>query len=274
MESTVEYTDHKFGVNVDLDDIHVDLAVQRAIVPSRLRKLVNNFDPILLGELLVSERPEGLFVLDGQHRLEAVKHTNGRHTVTCEVFSGLSKADEARLFMGRNDRANIARTDRDRNLATAEDQDTLAVQMAAQSAGFVFIAESASDTTFKDRAAGVAIMKDAERRSYIEATGEQHLASVFGFYARVYGNQDVVEPVVLKALSKIFVNRNPVDEDRLYDRLRGVPPQVLAAQADQRRRELSGVRGISRVGAAVEIIAEHYNRGLPTTSANRIRTRS
>jgi len=270
----IEYTDHRYGVDVAIKDINVDLAVQRAVIPARLRKLVGNFNPIMLGELLVSEREDGhLYVLDGQHRLMAAQGANGSgvSTVTCEVFAGLSKADEARLFMGRNDRANIARVDRDRNLATSGDQDTLDVQMAAQSAGFVFVANDVADSTFRDRAGGIQIMREAERRKHIEVTGPEHLARVFGFYARVYGNKDRVESLTLKALSKILVSKSEVDEDRLYDKLRGLPPQQIEAMAAQRKVELSVTRGVSTVRAAVEVIAEQYNRGLATDSPKRIR---
>jgi hypothetical protein len=269
----IQYNDHKYGVDVAVGDVKVDLAVQRAIVPARLRKLTGSFDPLLLGELLVSERTDGLYVLDGQHRLAAAANANGRgvSTVTCEVFTGLSKADEARLFMGRNDRANIARVDRDRNLATSGDQATLNVQMAAQSVGYVFVADRVEDSTFRDRAAGIAIMRDAERRRYVEATGPEHLARVFAFYARVYGNTERPESVLLKAVSKILAGKFEVDEDRLYEKLRGLPPQQLVAQAHQRKAELSVTRGMSTVRAAIELIAEQYNRGLSSTSPNRIK---
>jgi hypothetical protein len=246
----IQYTDHKFGVEIAVDDIKVDLAVQRAIVPARLRKLVGQFDPILLGELLVSERPTGLYVLDGQHRLRAAAESEVT-TVTCEVFTGLSQADEARLFMGRNDRAGVARVDRDRNLATAGDADTLHVQMAAQSAGFTFVADRAEDSTFRDRAAGIAIMRDAEKRRYVEVSGPEHLARVFAFYARAYGNHERVESLLLKTLGRIFVGRFELDEDRLYEKLRGLPPQQVVQMAAQRKADLSAVRGISTVRAAL-----------------------
>jgi hypothetical protein len=268
----IEYTEQRHGVSVAVADIKLDIAVQRAIIPQRVRKLTASFNPALLGELLVSERPDGLYVLDGHHRLAAAKGANGNgvQTVTCEVFTGLSKADEARLFMGRNDRANIAREAQDRNLATSGDQPTLDVQMAAQSAGFVFIADNVEDSTFRDRAAGIYIMKDAGRK-HVEASGPEHLARVFAFYARTYGNQERPESLLLRAVSKIFTGKYEVDEDRLYERLHGLPPQQVVANAVQRRVEQSITRSISAVRAAVEVVAEQYNRGLPTDSAKRIR---
>jgi hypothetical protein len=267
----IQFEDHKYGVEVAVGDIQLDIAVQRAIVAARLRKLTANFDPILLGEVLVSERTNGqLYILDGQHRLRAAEQS-GIPTVTCEIFTGLSKADEARLFMGRNDRAGIAKNDRNRNLATSGDTDTLNVQMAAQSTGYRFITDKPEDSTFQDRATGIWIMRNAERRRYVETSGPEHLSHVLGFYARVYGNQDRPESVLLKAVSRIFVGKFEVDEDRLYERLHGLPPQQLVASAQQRQVEQSVTRSMSTVRAALELIAEQYNRGLPTDSPRRIR---
>lgn len=267
----IQFNDHKYGVDVAVGDVQLDMAVQRSIVGARIRKLTANFDPILLGEVLVSERANGqLYILDGQHRLRAAEQS-GVPTVTCEVFTGLSKADEARLFMGRNDRAGIAKNDRNRTLATSGDQDTLNVQMAAQSAGFRFITDMREDSTFQDRAAGIGVMHDAEKRKYVEVTGPEHLSRVLQFYARAYGNQERPESVLLKALSRIFVGKFEVDEDRLYDKLRGLPPQQLADQAINYAVAQSVTRSLSTVRAAVELIAEQYNRGLPADSTKRIR---
>jgi hypothetical protein len=258
----IAFDDHKYGVEVAAGDIKVDLAVQRSTIPSRLRKISENFDHELMGELLVSERADGLYVLDGQHRLVIARDQKGFPTVTCEIFSGLSKADEARLFLGRNDRASVARLDRDRNMATYGDTDTLNVQMAVQSAGYVFVANNAEESTFRDRAAGVAIMHDAERKRDFAATGVEHLMRVAQFCARAWGNQERPESLVMRGISKIFVKHQEIDEDRLFERLRGLPPQQLTSQAKVRRAEEGQFRPLSASRAMTEVIIDHYNRGL------------
>src|SRR5215216_1774202 len=97
--SPISYQDHQHGVDVALDDLKIDLAAQRSLVGSRVRKLTARYDPILIGELLVSKRPDGYYVMDGHHRLAAAQNQNGNapSTLKCEVFTGLSRADEARL---------------------------------------------------------------------------------------------------------------------------------------------------------------------------------
>lgn len=273
MTDTIEYTGHRHGVDVALGDLKVDLAVQRLTVPSRLRKLTANFNPALVGELLVSEREDGLFVLDGHHRLESAKRLNGNApaSMSCEIFTGLSRADEARLFLGRNDRASVRSHDRFRNLYTLGDEETLNVRMAAQAAGYVFISEDVKDATFLDRAAGVTIMKAAENRKNFEASGVEHLSHVLKFYARAYGNQDRPESLILKAISKIFLKFDSVDEDRLYNQLRGIPPQQVVHSAEQHYLNEEAVRSLSRVTAAIEVVTEQYNRGLATSSDKRIK---
>ena len=257
----ISYDDHKYGVDVAVRDIKLDLAVQRSIIPSRIRKLTAAFDQDLLGELLVSDRGDGLWILDGQHRLETAKQ-QGVISVTCEVFTGLSKADEARLFLGRNDRASVARLDRDRNMATYGDQDTLNVQMAVQAAGYVFVANSAEESTFRDRSAGIAIIHDAERKRDFPVTGVEHLTRVAQFCARTWGNQERPESGVLRGLSKILVKHGEIDEDRLFERLRGLPQQQLTAQAKVRRAEEGQFRPLSATKAMTEVILDLYNRGL------------
>jgi hypothetical protein len=270
----IKYTDHKYGVEIPVHDIKIDLDVQRATVPSRVRKLAANFNPDYLGELLVSERADGNYVLDGGHRLRVCQETGLVGVLTCEVFTGLSKADEARLFMGRNDRANIAKLDRDRNMNTAGDALTLAVQMASQAAGYVFIATQIEDSTFRDRAAAISIMRDASR-AWVEDEGPAHLQKVLEFYARTWDRDHRPVSSVLRAASKVLVSKavqqGSADLNRLSERLHGLPDEEVAAMAVRHRDTEQLHRSISLVTAAAEVMEEQYNRGLPADQRLRLR---
>jgi Family of unknown function (DUF6551) len=273
----ISYTGHEFGVEVPADTLRLDLKVQRAIIASRLRKMTANFNPDGVGELLVSRRPDGLYIIDGQHRQRTVlaKHngTGPVPTVTCEIYTGLSQEDEARLFLLRNDRAGVSGVDRDRNLNTMGDVQTLEVQMAAQAAGYVFVANSAAESTFRDRAAALQIMREAESKSWVAHTGSQHLSRVLKLYARAYGTTDRPESIVLKAISKILTDRRITDLDtaRLEDVLRATPASQIVHNARQEQAVMSAVRGISVITAAVRVLSDLYNRGLGPNSRYRIK---
>src|SRR6266568_1483490 len=272
----IVFTGHEFGVQVPADTLKLDLKVQRSIIPSRLRKMTANFNPDGVGELLVSRRADGLYLLDGQHRQRTVIAThNGTGpvpSVTCEIYTGLSLVDEARLFLMRNDRAGVSGVDRDRNMSTLGDMATLDIQNAAQAAGYVFVANSATESTFRDRAGAIQIMREAEVKSWVPQTGPQHLARVLKIYSRSYGTTDRPESIVLKALSKILTDRRITDLDigRLEEVLRASPASQIVHNARQEQAVMAAVRGISVVTAAVRVLSDLYNRGLGPNSRYRI----
>lgn len=268
---SIQYTSQKHGVQVPLSELDIDIDVQRALMPSRLRKMIKTFDPAGVGELLVSQREDGShFIIDGQHRKVVLEQVDGYSHASCEVLNGLSKRDEARLFLMRNDRSGVSRADRNRNMATYGDPDTLKVQMACQAEGFVFITNDARDRTFTDREAAVAILAAAESAKKYEGTPEQHLSHVLGFYARVWGTDEVPQSVILKALSRLLLRKEP-NEDRLYERLRDVPAQQLVFEARAKQADISDTRNVTLPTAVLEHMVSLYNHGLPQASAVRIK---
>lgn len=52
---------------------------QRDIRPTKLKTMIRDWNPSMAGWIIVSRRDDGsLFVIDGQHRVEAVRHLQGR----------------------------------------------------------------------------------------------------------------------------------------------------------------------------------------------------
>lgn len=94
---------------IPVDQLKVDPRVQRALMPSWVKELTETLDLDALSVLTVSERSPGdFFVLDGQHRLEALKyHDMGEWEVTCHVYRGLSLAQEAAMFRRNNKQKQI-----------------------------------------------------------------------------------------------------------------------------------------------------------------------
>lgn len=90
---------------VTVADLKVDPTVQRRLNIPRAKTIAASFDPSLLGVLCVSDRGgDGLYVVDGQHRLTALRLAGWEHKkVACNVYTGLSRSDEARWFVGLND---------------------------------------------------------------------------------------------------------------------------------------------------------------------------
>lgn len=75
---------------------------QRSLNSRKIEKMVEEFDPAEVTPIVVSERKDGsLWVIDGQHRLEALKLL-GKNVIHADVRHGLDVPSEARLFYRLN----------------------------------------------------------------------------------------------------------------------------------------------------------------------------
>jgi len=85
-------------------DLSVDPELQRRLDHQRANRMGAKFDPALLGVLAISLRADGLlYVVDGQHRHEAAKVAAYEGSFLCDVYEGLTRQQEAKLFLGLND---------------------------------------------------------------------------------------------------------------------------------------------------------------------------
>lgn len=82
--------------------IGIDRRYQRDPSPEKIKLISESFNQIAAGVLIVSLRSNGqYFVMDGQHRLEAMKRLNIQR-VECKVAHGLSITEEAEIFIRCN----------------------------------------------------------------------------------------------------------------------------------------------------------------------------
>lgn len=96
---------------IALGDIQVSERAQREFREYRVNSLVANFDPALIGHPSVSFRGGHYFNVDGQHRVAALIAWLGEgwqsQTIECNVYEGLSEAQEADLFLSLNDTLHV-----------------------------------------------------------------------------------------------------------------------------------------------------------------------
>lgn len=96
---------------IALGKMEVNSKVQREMREARVDKLAAEMDLDLLGLPVLSERGGRYYVVDGQHRVEALKKWlgNGWETqqIECRVYEGLSEKQEANLFVKLNDALKV-----------------------------------------------------------------------------------------------------------------------------------------------------------------------
>ena len=89
---------------IALNRLTSGLDYQRTVKERTVQKLINNWNPIYLDPIVVSYRDGRYYVIDGQHRVTAMKRmsesgkTASDVKVLCVVHTGLTFADEAELF--------------------------------------------------------------------------------------------------------------------------------------------------------------------------------
>jgi Family of unknown function (DUF6551) len=88
---------------VAIADMKVSPVAQREFRPQHTEALAADFDLEAIGFPVVSHRGGSYYILDGQHRIAALKLIGyGDQKVQCECYEGLTEEDEARLFLRRS----------------------------------------------------------------------------------------------------------------------------------------------------------------------------
>lgn len=111
------------------------------------KKATEGFDPNRLGVPIVSRRDDGTYVwLDGQNRGELMRRSGwGDQKVQCRVFTGLTLAQEAELFLGHNDNRQVKPLHKFLARVTAGDADAVAITKIVESYGWKIQESGASN---------------------------------------------------------------------------------------------------------------------------------
>jgi hypothetical protein len=96
---------------------------QRELKPHRVDHLLKNFDLDLIGMPVLNARDGHFYIIDGQHRVEALKQFLGpgweTQKIPCRVYDGLSEEEEADMFDRLNDAMQVSTFDKFRVRVTA-----------------------------------------------------------------------------------------------------------------------------------------------------------
>jgi hypothetical protein len=96
---------------------------QRELKQHRVDELLANFDLDMFGHPAVSWRSGKHFIIDGQHRIEALKLWLGKgweiQKIECRVYQGLSESEEADMFDRLNNVLIVSSFDKFRIRVTA-----------------------------------------------------------------------------------------------------------------------------------------------------------
>jgi len=247
--------------NITVGDLHVDPDAQRSLRPAWRDQLVRDWDDDKVGILHVSPNGDGYRIMDGQHRKEALlKMGRGRDTVRCLVYEGLSRQDEASIFLGLNNSKQVRAYDRFRVRVTEGDPDAVAITRILSAVGLA-LADQKNDgsvravSQLENIYSGKTLkLKDGPYPDELRWTLAL-LKDAWGYDANAFDGP-VIEGVGVVMLR--FGTR--IDRDRFAKKLSGFPggPRGLLAKA----RAWKDIKGVSLKNAMAEVLVDTYNNQL------------
>jgi hypothetical protein len=225
---------------------------QREFRPSHAEKFAADFDLEALGYPVVNHRDGHYFVVDGQHRIEALKMIGwGDQQIQCECYEGMTEAQEADLFLRRDDRRAIRSFDKFRIAVTAEREAETDIERVVLAQGLK-ISNSDSPGCLSAIAALQKVYKTA---------GPEGLGRALRIVRDAYGgHQAALRGDIITGLGLVCSRYNgKMDDEKAVERLSKVPGGALGlmGKAEVIRRQTGRQKAHCVAAATVET----YNAG-------------
>jgi hypothetical protein len=235
---------------VPLSRIKVNPLAQRELNPARVDKLASEFDLEQFGTPTANHRDEAFFVIDGQHRVEALKKWFGDgnwedQQVQCWTYDGLSAEEEAEVFLKLNDILTVHAFSKFRVGVQAGRSDETDIDRIVRSQGL---------RVSQDKSNGAISAVGTLMKVYRRAGGPV-LARTLRIIRDAYGDPGL-EAAVIDGLGMLCHRYNgELDDGRLVQRLSGTHGGVngLLGKAENLRKQTGSPRAHCVAAAAVDI---------------------
>lgn len=245
---------------IPISDLNIDPEAQRVLSPGWVKARIPHFDVDQLGYIVVNKRAGGkLFIVDGQHRVALMRAVGwADQTIHAEVFDGLNQAQEAELFLARNDRKAVRRYDKFRVAITSGDPVATDIDKIVRAHGL------AISDQLKN---GHIVAVDALEKIYMGGgiaspkEGPKALAKALGVLLKAWGNQaSSVNGRVIQGLGLVELRYDgAIDQGALAQKLAPFPggaPGLLG-----RGKSLQETSGKPLHHCIASIIVDMYNKG-------------
>lgn len=239
---------------VETGALTVDHGYQRDLDDRRVRRMVKNFEPRLLGALEVSHSNGRQAVFDGQHRL-AMARELGLDKLPCLVHTDLTPEQEAELFVAlQRERKGIKQIDRFRAQVFAGDETACAINAIVASHGFEI---GSVGKTVHTRIQAVVVL----RRLYAGDVLDETLVTIQRLW---YGDVESTHGAIIEGLGLTVAGYGDRFIDEAFARLRAFAPADLLRKG--RGRATNGSADGVALGVAAEIQHVMGLRGRPRST--------
>ena len=249
---------------IDLNTLIIDKRYQRPLDPKRVEKIVNEFDPRLLGTLEVSVRNGKAAIFDGQHRFAALKKMK-MDKAPCIAHEGISPEEEAELFVAlQTRRRSVSQIDRFRARIFAEDPVAVGVKTVVEDCGWGIATHSHSENDEKGQFRAINTLERLYRQSPETLHQSLDLLQIW------HGDRRSTEaPLIEGTFRLIREYGDRVDEDARLS-LAVVSPTVILRRALGEAATRGGGAAHGGKAVAVELRKVAGVRGRPMKKAKRV----
>lgn len=233
-----------------LDQMKVNPLAQREQNQARIDYLVAHLDLEQLGNPTVNVRDGSVFIIDGQHRIEAMRQFGfTTEKVQCWAYEGLTEEEEAEKFLQLNDVLVVAALPKYRAAITAGRAEECDIDRVVRSLGLCVTADQIPGGI---RAVGTL------RRVYTRSDAAT-LSRTLRIIRDSFGDSGM-EAAVIDGIGHLTQRYNgELDEDKAVRMLGQIHAGVngLLGNAEKIRRQTGNAKGQCVAAAAVDAI----NRG-------------
>lgn len=260
--------------DVPVSELTIDEDVQReALNEHRVRKMVKEFDPNALGIITVSDRGHGeKIIIDGMHRSETVRRvSSGAGLIKARVFVGLTRQEEARLFLALNNGVQPNLYDKYRVGVTGGVDEYSEIDAIVRSMGF-----SVGAGRTQGNINAIAALTRIYRMKY-RWGGEENdpyagatiLMMALKVIKQAWGNEEyALKATALEAVAKVIREYSQLDVERLVSSMRST--KGGPANLTSRALGYASSRSIRNWQAFGQILVDEYNATMGSRNANKL----
>lgn len=235
---------------VPIAKMKVNPLAQRELNPARVNALAADFDPEEIGAPTVNLRDGNYYIVDGQHRIEAMKQIGwGDQQVQCWTYEGLTEAEEAEKFLKINNYLTVDALPKFRTSVMAGREVESDIDRVVRAQGLC---------VSRDKTPGAIGAVGTLRRIYMRS-GPKTLARSLAIIRDAYGDAGL-EAAVIDGISLVCQRYNgSLNDEKAVESLSKMHGGVggLVNRAETLRRQTGNQKAHCVAAATVEAI----NRG-------------
>lgn len=235
---------------IPISDMKSSPHAQRDINNNRVRYLAENFDPEQVGTPTVSLRDGTYWVIDGQHRIEAMRAMGwDDQSMQCWCYDDLTEEEEAEKFLQLNDTLTVSAFDKFTKGVTARRVAETEINQVVKKQRLLIS---------KTRQPGSIFAVGTLRKIY-ERAGSDVLSRTLGIIRDAYGDVGL-EASVMDGISLVCSRYGTsFTDEMMIKKLAGTHAGVngLLGKAEVLRQRTANSKGQCVAAAAVDI----YNTG-------------